>query len=95
MPLLEAIQAIFAAGRLRVDRSAPLTPDLQSMLEAWSQFTGGTNIEILYTALAIWSRVHGLVSIEIGQQFPSFITDPGEVFRREIENVILQYTSKE
>jgi hypothetical protein len=29
--------------------------------------------------------------MEIGGQMPSFITDPGEVFRREIENIKIQY----
>ena len=54
------------------------------MLDAWSQFTGGTDVEVLYIALVIWSRVHGLVALEIGNQMPSFITDPGEIYRREM-----------
>ena len=95
VPLLETVQAIFLAGRLRGDRSAPMTPELKSMLKAWSEFTGGTNLEVLYTALVFWSRGHGLVSIEIGQQFPSYITDPGEVFNRELENLVLQYINQE
>ena len=61
------------------------------MLEHWSQFTGGLALEVLYTALIIWSRVHGLVSMEIGNQLPSFITDPGEIFRREIATQLIQY----
>jgi hypothetical protein len=61
------------------------------MLAAWSQFTGGKEVEVLYAALVIWSRVHGLVSLEIGNQMPSFFTDPGEVYRREIDNAIIQY----
>ena len=85
VPLIETIQAIFVAGRLRVERSAGMTPELKSMLGAWSQFTGGINVEVLYTALVIWSRVHGLVSMEIGKQMPSFITDPGEIYQREIK----------
>jgi AcrR family transcriptional regulator len=85
VPLIETLQATFAAGRLRVERSATMTQELKSMLEAWSQFTGGLDIEVLYTALVIWSRVHGLVSMEIGKQMPSFITDPGEIYRREIK----------
>jgi AcrR family transcriptional regulator len=84
VPLLETIQAIFTAGRLRVERFAEMTPALRSMLEAWSQFTGGTDVEVLYTALIFWSRVHGFVALEIGNQMPSFITDPGEIYRREI-----------
>jgi len=87
VPLIETIQAIFTAGRLRVDRSAPMTPELKSMLEEWSQFTGGNDSEVLYTALVIWSRVHGLVSMEIGNQLPSFFTDPGEIFRREMKTI--------
>jgi AcrR family transcriptional regulator len=87
VPLIETIQAIYAAGRLWVDRLAEMTPELKSMLEAWSQFTGGTNVEVLYTALVIWSRVHGLVALEVGNQMPSFITDPGEIYRREIKTI--------
>ncbi len=90
-PLIATLQAAFLAGRLRVDRSAPLPPELTSMLGSWSQFAGGPDVEVLYAALVIWSRVHGLVMMEIGGQMPSFITDPGEVYRREIENIKIQY----
>lgn len=89
--LIGTLQAIFEAGILRIDLSAPRTPELTTMLEAWSGFSGGQHIEVLYTALVIWSRVHGLTIMEIGEQMPSFITDPGEVFRREIENIKIQY----
>lgn len=95
LPLIETIQAIFMAGRLRVERSAQMTPELRSMLEEWSQFAGGTDPEVLYSALVIWSRVHGLVSMEIGNQMPSFITDPGEVYRREIATMRLEFLKEE
>jgi len=90
-PLIGTLQAVFSAGRLRVEISAPLTGALKSMLEGWSQFTGGTDIEVLYTALIIWSRVHGLMMLEIGKQMPPFITDPGEVFNREIETLLIHF----
>jgi len=91
VPLIETLQAIYAADRLRVERFAEMTPELESMLKAWSQFSGGTNVEVLYSALIFWSRVHGLVSMEIGNQIPSFITDPGEIFRREIRTIENQF----
>jgi len=84
VPLIETLQTLYTAGRLWVDRFAVMTSELKFMLEAWSEFTGGTDVEVLYLALVFWSRVHGLVSMEIGNQMPSFITDPGEIFRREI-----------
>jgi AcrR family transcriptional regulator len=92
--LIATLQTISQAGKLRQELSAPRTPKLTSMLEAWSQFTGGVKIDVLYAALVIWSRVHGLVSMEIGEQMPSFITDPGEVFCREIENIKIQYLNR-
>jgi AcrR family transcriptional regulator len=95
LPLIETLQAIFVAGKLRIERSAGMTLELQSMLEDWSQFAGGTDPEVLYSALVIWSRVHGLVSMEIGNQMPSFISDPGEVYRREIATIRLEFLKEE
>jgi hypothetical protein len=43
---------------------------------------------VLAQALTIWSRVHGLVSLEIIGQFPPFIVEPGEIFRCEIEAIL-------
>ena len=92
LPLIETIQALYSEGNLRVEGLAKLTPELKSMLEAWKQFAGNVaEIEVLYTAYVTWSRVHGLVMLELGGQLPSFFTDPGEIFRREIATMVNQY----
>jgi AcrR family transcriptional regulator len=91
VPLIEVIQAIFAVGKLRVERFAPLTPRLESMLKIWQQATGGIHPEILYLAQIFWSRVHGLVMLEITNQIPSFFDDPAELFRRELNTILIQY----
>ena len=91
VPLLNAIQAIFTAGELRTERFAKLTPKLKSMLVSWQKFEGKADLEVLYLALVIWSRVHGLVMLEIGSHVPSFFDDPAELFRREIKNILIQY----
>ena len=95
VPLIETLQALFDAGTLRVERLSKPSPALRSMLEAWQGFARASgseiHIEVLYLAYVVWSRVHGLVTLEIGGQAPSFITDASEVFRREIENITLQY----
>jgi AcrR family transcriptional regulator len=92
-PLIETLQDIFLAGKLPSKNFPRRTDELTSMLEAWSQFAGGQDPEVLYAALVIWSRVHGLVMLEISNQMPAFITDPGEVFRREIETIKNHYVS--
>ena len=97
IPLIETLQALYNADTLRVENLAKLTPTLKSMLGAWQEFVNksGTkvHIEVLYLAFVIWSRVHGLVTLELGHQTPSFITDPGEIFRRELETIQKQYLS--
>jgi AcrR family transcriptional regulator len=99
IPLIETLQTLYASDKLRVENLAKLTPALKSMLEAWQEFIQKSgmevHIEVLYLAFVIWSRVHGLVTLELGHQTPSFITDPGEIFRREIESIQKQYLSQE
>lgn len=92
VPLVEAIQALFVDGKLKVERLEKMSTKLKKMIEAWKGFVNqDIDAEVLYLALVIWSRVHGLVTLELGRQMPSFISDPGEVFRREIANIRLQY----
>ena len=97
IPLIETLQALYNADKFRVENLSKLTPALKSMLGAWQEFVkeSGTkvHIEVLYLAFVIWSRVHGLVTLELGHQTPSFITDPGEIFRRELETIQKQYLS--
>jgi len=90
-PLARTIQEIASAGNLHTERLAKMTAKLKSMLVAWQKFEGGSDLEVLYLAWVIWSRVHGLVMLEITNQLPSFFDDPAEVFRREINNILLQY----
>jgi hypothetical protein len=68
-----------------------MSPKLESMLGTWSKFAGGFDHVVLYLALVIWSRVHGLVMLEITHQIPSFFDDPEEVYRQEIKNLLIQY----
>jgi len=91
VPLSRTVGALYAEGRLKVERLAPMTPKMKSMLENWRQVENNAAIEALYLTLVVWSRVHGLVMLEIGHHIPPVITDPGEMFRREINNILVQY----
>jgi len=90
-PLTNAVNAIFTAGDLRTEGFSKMTPKLKSMLIAWQKIETGLDLEVLYLVLVIWSRVHGLVMLEITHQIPSFFEYPVEVFRREINNILIQY----
>jgi AcrR family transcriptional regulator len=91
VPLIQALQDLASAGELRTERLAEMSPKLKSMLGAWSEFAGGFDQVVLYLALVIWSRVHGLVMLEITHQIPSFFDNPEEVYSQEIKNLLIQY----
>ncbi|MBI5944175.1 MAG: TetR/AcrR family transcriptional regulator [Chloroflexi bacterium] len=95
LPLIETIQQLYNDGDLHLERFAKLSAKLKSMLEAWKKFSGNVaEAEALYTAYVVWARVHGLVMLELGGQIPSFFTDPGELFRREVATMVNQYTGE-
>ena len=88
--LIRELQAAFTAGKLHLPDQPPLTPELTAMLQAWQQFGAPGDLEVLYLAVIFWSRVHGLVSLEIGTQFPPFISDVGELYRRDMQIMLSQ-----
>ncbi len=90
VPLIKVIQDLQKENTLRTERLAGMSPKLESMLKSWQEVEGSSDIEALYLALVIWSRVHGLVGLEIGNQFPPFI-DAAEIFQREMNNILIQY----
>jgi hypothetical protein len=68
-----------------------MSPQIKTMFAPWQQAYGAADTQVMFIAISIWGQVHGLVSIEIGHQFPPFITDPGEVYRRVIDILIAQH----
>jgi AcrR family transcriptional regulator len=89
--LADVLQNAYAAGQLHLPKSEGMTPELLAMFQAWQSARGEAEPEALYLALTIWGFVHGLVSLEIGNQYPPFITDGGEVYRRAVGILVEQY----
>jgi AcrR family transcriptional regulator len=65
---------------------------LQPQLNSWKKNFGySASISVLYLALASWSRLHGLVSLEIENQFEPFLGDAEELYRSEVIELMKQY----
>lgn len=95
LPLIETLQALTRRGQLRSDRLPRRPGMLDSIQAAWRASLRSTGAafdpEVLYLAYVIWTRVHGLVSLELGHQTPAFIARPAEIYRREIDGLLTQY----
>jgi AcrR family transcriptional regulator len=65
--------------------ATPPAEPLASQLSAWTRtHEPGTDQAIALRAIIIWSRLHGLVSLEIAGNFASMGLDPGQVFEAQL-----------
>jgi AcrR family transcriptional regulator len=90
MVLLGLIQAGFDQNLLRCPSALPRFPAaLQSSLQDLIQsreypFTPQT----LYLGIVIWSRIHGLISLELNGQLSILISEPESLYRYEVETFV-------
>lgn len=66
------------------------SPALERQMAHWRDAYGyETPLAALHLALVGWTRLHGLVSLELFQQIPASAGDPGEIYQLEVQ-VLLQ-----
>ena len=67
------------------DRPAPPPEPLASQLAAWAPpHDPGIDPATALRAVLVWSRLHGIVSLEIAGNFASMGIDPGQLFETEL-----------
>ena len=67
------------------DRRGPPTRALAHQLDAWARRRGlDTDPAVALRAVAVWARLHGLVSLEIAGNFDSMGLDAEQVFESEL-----------
>ncbi len=65
--------------------------DLQAQLQAWAaKYSLPASIPVLYLALAGWSRLHGLILLEIFNHLEHIVEDAGSLYRAEVLALIEQ-----
>ena len=82
-----AAMNLLLATLREVGNRAPAPPrrPLASRLTAWAQ-THAADVDpaVALRAILIWSRLHGLVSLEIAGNFASMGIDPDQVFEAQL-----------
>lgn len=89
-PLIDTLEQARLAGQLNMAFRQQISASLIRQLQDWQDLHPVGDAAVLYVALVIWSRVHGLMMMEIGNQYPPVIKDSGEVFRCEVEILLNQ-----
>jgi hypothetical protein len=78
-----------AGGGQPVARSKPkheLSAELRTELEAWTERVGGKprSPAVLLRGVVFWSRLHGLLSLELDRHLASMQLDPELLYRAEL-----------
>lgn len=89
--LVSAVDELRIANKLQAENFPSIQPGYEPMFDVWRGFAGNYDIFSLSVAMIIWSRVHGLVSLEVSGNMPPFGVDGSALYHYEIESIINQF----
>ena len=91
--LIEILDQAHQAGKL-IFSMAEVGESFLSQIETWKATVHSQAYPQTHAlALVLWTRVHGIVSIELYQQFPPPINDASALFEMEIETMRAMFQS--
>lgn len=89
--LVSVVDALRIAGRLQADPFPQVQDTFKISYEQWKSVGGDFGLLSLSVAVLIWSRVHGLVSLELGGKIPPFGAQGDELYLYELESIKKQF----
>ncbi len=89
--LVNVIDDLRIADKLQAGDYPAVKPGYEPQFDLWKKFAGDYDIFSLSVAMIIWSRVHGLVSLEIAGSLPPFGVDGAALYRYELDSIVKQF----
>jgi AcrR family transcriptional regulator len=89
--LVSVVEGLRVAGKLKVDSFPKVRSDYKVSFEMWKTYGGNADILSLSVAMVIWSRVHGIVSLEIQGNLPPFGPKGDALYRYEQKSIQQQF----
>jgi AcrR family transcriptional regulator len=92
--LVSVIDGLRIANRLNAEGFPAIQPGYEQMFDVWRGYAGDYEIFSLSVSMIIWSRVHGLVSLEVSGNMPPFGVDGSALYAYEMDSLIKQFVKK-
>lgn len=89
--LVSVVEALRVTGSLNVDAFPRVKPEYKASFEDWKTYGASADVLSLSVAMIIWSRVHGIVSLEIQGNLPPFGPKGDALYRYELESIQQQF----
>ena len=89
--LFSVVEGIRAVGKLNVDSVPEITDEYRAQYEMWKKHFVEVQPVSLFTAMIIWARVHGIVSLEIPGNLCPFGEKGDALYLFELDSVARQF----
>ena len=89
--LVSVVEGLRAVGQLKVDSFPKIKSEYKVTFEMWKTYGGDADVLSLSVAMIIWSRVHGIVSLEIGGNLPPFGAKGDALYLYELNSIKQQF----
>jgi AcrR family transcriptional regulator len=88
---VSVIEQLRVAGKLNVTSFPEVKTEYKDTFEVWKGYGGDVDILSLAVAMIVWSRVHGIVSLEIAGNLPPFGPDGDDLYLYELNSITAQF----
>lgn len=94
MALFSVVENFRATGKLTINTYPTVKKEYQAHFDLWRSQIGDLHPVSHFVAMVIWSRVHGIVSLEIQGNLPPFGKKGDELYRFELESIAKQFVGE-
>jgi AcrR family transcriptional regulator len=89
--LVSVVEQLRVTGTLAVRAFPQVKGEYKASFETWKKYGGDVDMLSMSVAMVIWSRVHGIVSLEIANNLPPFGAKGDELYLFELESIARQF----
>lgn len=89
--LVSVVEQLRLTGKLAVRVFPQVKGEYKASFETWKKYGGDVDMLSMSVAMVIWSRVHGIVSLEIANNLPPFGAKGDELYLFELESIARQF----
>ena len=89
--LVSVIEQLRLHGKLNVTTFPKVKEEYKFEFETWKTHGGDVDVLSLSVAMIIWSRVHGIVSLEIAGNLPPFGASGNDLYLFEMDSIARQF----
>jgi len=89
--LVSVVEQLRVGGRLSIQSFPQVKQEHKVSFETWKKYGGDADMLSMSIAMVIWSRVHGIVSLEIANNLPPFGANGDELYLFELKSIASQF----